>query len=78
LLHVGRHRPPDVEPAGAESTGREEGQERHWEKEAPEQEAPQSAWQGVQVLRGGVVLEEEEKEDGAGLDALTSGGEEGA
>jgi hypothetical protein len=64
LLHVGKHRPPEVDPAGAESTGREDGQERHWEKEDPEQEVPQSGWQGVHVLRGGVVAEEEEKEAG--------------
>lgn len=61
LLHVGRHR-PDVDPEGAERTGREIEQVVHWEKEEPEQVA-QSGWQGVQVLRGGVVLEDEEKEE---------------
>lgn len=59
LLHVGRHR-PEVEPVAVDKTGREAEQVVHWLKPAPEQDS-QSGWQGVQELRGGVVVEVIEK-----------------
>lgn len=59
LLHVGRHR-PEVDPVAVERTGREVEQVVHWLNAAPEQDS-QSGWQGVQELRGGVVVEVMEK-----------------